>query len=63
MELFDERELDDEGNPIREDFLSTGGLAEFVTYLDEGRTKLIENPITAKGKEENIEVDLSLIHI
>ena len=60
MELFDERELDDEGNPIREDFLSTGGLAEFVTYLDEGRTKLIENPITAKGKEENIEVDVAL---
>lgn len=60
MELFDERELDDEGNPIREDFLSTGGLAEFVTYLDEGRTKLIDNPITAKGKEENIEVDVAL---
>lgn len=60
MELFDERESDDEGNPIREDFLSTGGLAEFVTYLDEGRTKLIDNPITAKGKEENIEVDVAL---
>jgi DNA gyrase subunit B len=60
MELFDERELDDEGEPIREDFLSTGGLAEFVTYLDEGRTPLIDKPIVVKGKEENIEVDVAL---
>ncbi|MDZ4709695.1 MAG: DNA topoisomerase (ATP-hydrolyzing) subunit B [Saprospiraceae bacterium] len=60
MELFDERELDDDGQPIREDFFSTGGLAEFVTYLDEGRTPLIEHPIVVKGKEDNIEVDVAM---
>ena len=60
LELFDERELDDDNNPIREDFLSTGGLAEFVTYLDEGRTPLIDRPIVVKGKEDNIEVDVAL---
>lgn len=60
MTLLDERELNDEGQPVREDFLSTGGLAEFVTYLDEGRTKLIDKPIVVKGKEENIEVDVAL---
>ncbi|MEO5582517.1 MAG: DNA topoisomerase (ATP-hydrolyzing) subunit B [Saprospiraceae bacterium] len=60
MELYDERELEDDGQPIREDFLSTGGLSEFVTYLDEGRTPLIDKPIVVKGKEENIEVDVAL---
>lgn len=60
MELYDERELEDDGTPIREDFLSTGGLSEFVTYLDEGRTPLIDRPIVVKGKEENIEVDVAL---
>ncbi len=60
LELFDERELDDDGVPMREDFLSTGGLAEFVTYLDEGRTPLIEHPIVVKCKEDNIEVDVAM---
>lgn len=60
MALIDERELDDDGQPIREEFLSSGGLAEFVTYLDEGRTPLIENPISVRGKEENIEIDVAL---
>lgn len=60
MYLLDERELDDDGKPIQESFLSEGGLAEFVTYLDEGRTKLIDHPIVVKGKEENIEVDVAL---
>ncbi|MEP7320811.1 MAG: DNA topoisomerase (ATP-hydrolyzing) subunit B [Saprospiraceae bacterium] len=60
MELYDERELEDDGTPIREDFISTGGLSEFVTYLDEGRTPLIDRPIVVKGKEENIEVDVAL---
>lgn len=60
ISLIDERELDDDGQPVREDYLSVGGLAEFVTYLDAGRTPLIEAPIVVKGKEENIEVDVAL---
>ena len=52
ISLIDERELDDDGQPVREDYLSVGGLAEFVTYLDAGRTPLIEAPIVVKGKEE-----------
>ncbi len=60
LELHDERELDDDGHPVREDYLSTGGLAEFVTYLDEGRTPLIDQPIVVKGKEDNIEVDVAM---
>lgn len=60
ISLIDERELDDDGQPIREDYLLVGGLAEFVTYLDAGRTPLIEAPIVVKGKEENIEVDVAL---
>jgi len=35
-------------------------LAEFVRYLDESRMPLIETPISAKGEEDNVEVEVAL---
>ncbi|MFK7807169.1 MAG: DNA topoisomerase (ATP-hydrolyzing) subunit B [Saprospiraceae bacterium] len=62
LSLTDERELDEDGNPKREDFLSEGGLKEFVVYLDENKTKLIEEPIYVTGKEENVEVEVAMTY-
>ncbi len=54
--LIDEREEE-----IRkEEFYSDGGLVEFVKYLDETRTPLIDTPIHVKGKEENVEIEVAL---
>ncbi|NNF21581.1 MAG: DNA topoisomerase (ATP-hydrolyzing) subunit B [Saprospiraceae bacterium] len=39
---------------------SEGGLKEFVKYIDESRTPLIEEPIHVSGKEENIEVEVAM---
>ncbi len=60
LTLTDEREKDDDGAYITETFHSEGGLREFVKYLDESRTALINEPIYAIGKEENVEVEVAL---
>jgi DNA gyrase subunit B len=60
LSLTDERELDDKKQARREDFYSEGGLREFVLYLDEGKTKLIDKPIWVKGEEENVEVEVAI---
>lgn len=43
-----------------ETFISEGGLAEFVDYLDESRTPLIDKPIVVGGKEDHVEVEVAL---
>ena len=60
LNIVDEREKDDDGNYRKETFHSEGGLKEFVRYLDQSRTPLIEKPIYATGKEENVEVEVAL---
>jgi len=40
--------------------MSEGGLSEFVAYLDEGKSKLIDKPIHVTGKEENVEVEVAI---
>ena len=60
LTLTDLRDLDEKGEPRFEEFYSEGGLLEFVTYLDESRTKLLETPIHVSGKEENVEVEVAM---
>ncbi len=58
--LTDERVQEEDGSFKTEEFLSEGGLSEFVTYLDESKTKLIDEPIHVTGKEENVEVEVAM---
>ncbi len=60
LSLTDERETDENGKFKRMDFFSTGGLREFVKYLDETRPPLIEEPIYIEGKEDNVEVEVAM---
>ncbi len=59
LKLTDERVKVD-GEFKSEDFYSEGGLKEFVKYLDESRTPIIDEPIHVIGKEENVEVEVAL---
>lgn len=61
MTLTDERVKED-GAFKTEEFYSEGGLKEFVTYLDESRNKIIQDPIHIIGKDEeaNVEVEVAL---
>lgn len=60
LNLRDDRELDESGNPRQETFFSEGGLREFVRFLDESRTPLIDRPIYVKAKEDNVEVEVAM---
>ena len=57
--LIDEREKED-GEFKTERFYSEGGLTEFVQWLDEAKTTLIEQPIHITSKEEGVEVEVAL---
>ncbi|MEL6988173.1 MAG: DNA gyrase subunit B, partial [Bacteroidota bacterium] len=59
LNLIDEREIKD-GAPKQDHFYSEGGLKEFVKFLDESKTGLIENPIHVTGKEDNVEVEVAM---
>jgi DNA gyrase subunit B len=58
--LVDERRLDDKGMPTRLEYYSQGGIVEFVKYLDESRSPLIDPPIYAIGEEDHVEIEVAL---
>ncbi|MEM9849202.1 MAG: DNA topoisomerase (ATP-hydrolyzing) subunit B [Bacteroidota bacterium] len=57
--LTDER-VPENGGYKHETFYSEGGLVEFVQFLDESRTKLIDKPIHVAGSEDNVEVEVAM---
>jgi len=61
LSLIDERVEGLDGEEFKgEKFYSEGGLREFVTFLDESRTKIIEKPIHVMGKEDSVEVEVAM---
>lgn len=62
LSLVDEREKEDDGSFKTELFYSEGGLQEFVLYLDEAKTHLIETPIYITTNEENVEVEVAMLY-
>lgn len=60
LHLKDHRELDDNGQPIGETFFSSGGLKEFVEYLDSTREKLIPSPVYIEGERGGVPVQVAL---
>jgi DNA gyrase subunit B len=60
LTLTDERETDEAGNFITEEYFSEGGLREFVKYLDGTRVPIIPEPIYVEGIKQGIPVELAL---
>ncbi len=60
LTIIDERETEEDGSFKSEEFHSEGGLVEFVQYLDESRTPLIEEPIFMTGKKDDVEVEVAM---
>jgi len=60
--LQDIRQKDENGQPFQEEFLSEGGLKEFVTYLDGGKENLIEEPIYIEGEKGGIPVEVAMLY-
>lgn len=60
--LVDERQLDENGQPLSETFFSNGGLREFVLYLDDAKEKLIEEPIYIENDKGSIPVEVAMMY-
>ena len=58
--LEDQREKDDQHQPVVEEFYSEEGLKAFVTYLDDMRERLIPEPIFIEGEKNGIPVQVAL---
>lgn len=62
LTITDEREKNEDGSFLSENFLSSGGLREFVTYLDATREPLIEEPIYIDGEKNGIPIEVSMLY-
>lgn len=62
LELIDLRNLDEAGNPVKEEFYSEKGLIEFVSYLDSTRETLIPEPIYVENTKGSIPVEIAILY-
>ena len=60
LNLIDHREQDENGADLTDEFFSTGGLKEFVLYLDSTRERLIPEPIHLNNEKGEIPVEVAL---
>ncbi len=62
ISLTDNRENDENGNPLSTTFHSEGGLSEFAQYLDRNREALIPDVIHFEGEREGIPVEVAITY-
>jgi len=62
MTIIDERNRDEEGNFVQDEFFSEGGLQEFVDFLDESREQLIPDVIYMDGEKNGVPVEVALTY-
>ncbi|QJP33176.1 DNA topoisomerase (ATP-hydrolyzing) subunit B [Nonlabens sp. Ci31] len=60
--LTDERRQDEEGNNITEIFQSEEGLKEFIRFLDDTRSPIIEDVISIEGEKNGVPVEVAMIY-
>ena len=60
--ITDKRNVDAEGNFVSDEFLSQGGLKEFVTYLDSTREKLIEDCIYFESEKHGMPIEVAMTY-
>ena len=62
LTITDLRTTDEDGNHNKNEFLSQGGLKEFVLFLDESREQIIEDVIYMDGERNGIPVEVSMVY-
>jgi DNA gyrase subunit B len=60
LRITDEREKEEDGTFVTEEFHSEGGLKEFVQFLDATREQLFEEPIWVDGGRDNVMVEVAM---
>ncbi len=62
ISISDKRNLDEDGNPLGDNFHSEGGLKEFVTFLDGTRNQIIDDVIYMDGEKSGIPVEVAMVY-
>jgi DNA gyrase subunit B len=60
--ITDERQQDEEGKNIHEEFFSKEGLKEFIKFLDAHREPIISEVISMEGEKNGIPVEVAMIY-
>ena len=60
IQLTDEREKDENGEPKTESFYSEGGLKEFIEFIDGNREALMKDVIYMEGEREGVPVEVAM---
>jgi len=62
LSITDKRRKDEEGNFVKEDFYSEGGLKEFVSYLDGTRESILNDVIYIDGEKDGVPVEVAMVY-
>lgn len=60
--LTDDRNKDDQGNPVREEFFSEKGLMDFIVFLEQSRERLIETPIYFENDRHGMPIEVAMTY-
>jgi DNA gyrase subunit B len=60
LSLTDKRRKDEEGNDIKDNFVSENGLIDFVELIDENREKLLESVIHMDTEKNGVPVEIAM---
>ncbi len=60
--LTDERQKDETGEFITNEFLSTRGIVEFVEYLDSAKEHLIADAIYVEGEKQGVPIEVAMMY-
>ena len=60
LSITDLRKTDDKGEHPHNTFYSENGLRDYITYLDEGKTKITSKPIYIEGERQGVPVEVAM---
>ena len=60
LSLTDKRRKDEEGEFVKDEFFSEGGLREFVDLIDENREKLLDSVIYMETEKNGVPVEVAM---
>ena len=62
LSITDKRRKDDDGEFIKQEFYSEGGLKEFVSFLDETRDSILQDVIYIDGEKDGVPVEVAMVY-
>tara|TARA_B100000700_G_scaffold323124_1_gene426212 strand:- start:309 stop:2258 length:1950 start_codon:yes stop_codon:yes gene_type:complete len=62
LSITDKRRNDEEGNFVKEEFYSEGGLKEFVSFLDGTRESILNDVIYIDGEKDGVPVEVAMVY-